>query len=119
MTSNLKPTTNKKRLAIFRAAVARRDGDAVMAALGELSASELAETLKQHNEQILRWFSAEEEWTPEAQAELREKIGDLSACWLGDGADGLNVTRDPFLLQLLAKAYRAQLLMDTEAEPIN
>ena len=50
---------------------------------------------------------------------MREEIGDLGKCYLGDGSDGLSITRDPGTVKFLAAVYRLQLLLDTETEPIN
>jgi hypothetical protein len=112
-------TVDQKKNTPTRSSITRSDLAEALKQHSELSASDLAETLKQHNENILRMVSSLYGWTPERQAEMREEIGDLGKCYLGDGSDGLSITRDPGTVKFLAAVYRLQLLLDTETEPIN
>jgi hypothetical protein len=111
--------TNDMKRAKLRDAVTRRDVLAALATLPALSDAELAETVRQRNENKLAYVFEAEGTTLEKQGVIRASVGDLSKCWLMDGDDGLSVTRDQALVQFLADAYRLQLLLDSEGERIN
>ncbi len=105
-----KPSLSKLSISLRRNAIAE--------AIGDLNPADLAATVTHHNENVLALLSRINGWTPEQQAEMREKIGDLSACWVGDGAAGMTVMRDSALLPVLAAVYRLQSLADTEGETV-
>ncbi len=79
-------------------------------------------TIAEKNEETLRFYFSEiQDCTPEREAEVRQKIGDLSQCrlsvdWNAEGQIWLNSVNKPELVALLADLDEKQELLDMPAE---